>query len=106
MAEIYKVPKGVKTRGKDRLNYVAAHHVETKAALAVAADAIEGRAKAILDASRERTGESQIEHTVGDVDHHIWLVDGGNAAIPIEFYGHKSGKAVSPLRKAIAGPVT
>lgn len=97
MAEIYRVPQGVKSRGRDRLNYVVAHHYETNAMLKILAKPIAARAKAILEAHRE-TGQSEIYLSKGDVDYYITLDDtkGGNNAGYIE---HR----VSPLRGAIKG---
>lgn len=98
MAELYRTPKGMKTRGRDKLNYVAAHYVDTAAELRVHAEDIAGKAEGILNASRERTGASQIEHTVGDVDHYITLTSATGDAWQVEFaHGEQ---AVAPLRKA------
>ena len=95
MATIYRKPIGVRTRGRDRLNYVAAHHVVTAAMLTQEATPIYLRAKAILAAHRD-TGTSSIEHTVGDVDHYISIVDPQGDAPYIEH-------TVSPLRKSVRG---
>lgn len=86
MAEIYRVPEGVRTRGRDRLNYVAAHHVDTAAALELHAAAIFERAAAKLARHRD-TGASQVVHERGDVDHYIVLVDDNALAIEFETVG-------------------
>ena len=101
MAEIYRVPRGVRTRGKDRLNYVAAHHVETLAALDAHAEATLKRAQAALDANSDvRTGRAQIVLEKGEVDRYIVLQD--EHAVSIEYDHHnKRRKAPSPLRSAI-----
>ena len=97
MAEIYRVPQGAKSRGRDRLNYVVAHHAKTDAMLKLVATPVYERAKAILGAHRD-TGLSEIQFGKGDVDYYITLDDtkGGNNARGIE---HR----VSPLRGAIKG---
>ena len=100
MAEIYKRPQNVPIRlkGRDKLNFVVAHHAETQAELEVIAEATLARARGILDTdSKHRTGTSQIIHERGHVDHYITLVD--EQAIDIEF-DHQGRKAPSPLRKA------
>lgn len=98
MAEIFKIPQGVKTRGKDRINYVAAHHIDTSAALEVHATAVFNRAVANLAAHRG-TGASHITHERGIVDHYIVLND--DAAMSIEFGTDKIKNPPSPLRKAV-----
>ena len=100
LAEIYKVPKGVRSRGRDKLNYVAAHHVETQSALEVVALETTAKAQAVLDASKVRTGASQVHHEAHDVDHYVVLESsqGFKDAYEVEF-GH-GAKAVAPLRKA------
>lgn len=98
MAEIFKIPPGVKTRGKDRINFVAAHHVDTKAALETHATALFNRAAANLTAHRD-TGAARITHERGIVDHYIVLND--DAAMSIEFGTDKIKNPPSPLRKAV-----
>lgn len=97
MAEIYKIPKGTYSRGRDRLNYVVAHHVETQAELEIKASALAAKAESILAAHRD-TGASQITHERGKVDHYVVLTD--DHAISIE-YDHQGRKAPSPLRRAL-----
>lgn len=100
LAEIYKVPKGVRSQGRDKLNYVVAHHVETQAALEVVALEATAKGKAVLDTSKVRTGASQVHHEAHDVDHYVVLESsqGFKDAYEVEF-GH-GAKAVAPLRKA------
>lgn len=100
LAEIYKVPKGVRSRGRDKLNYVVAHHVETQAALEVVALEATAKGKAVLDNSKVRTGASQVYHEAHDVDHYVVLESshGLKDAYAIEF-AH-GDQAVAPLGKA------
>lgn len=95
LAEIYKVPHGVVSRGRDKLNFVAAHHRDTGAELDKHAEAVTQRAKAVLAAHRY-TGESRIEHTQGWVDHYVSLVseDAG-------YIEYANDDAVAPLRRSI-----
>lgn len=95
MAEIYKIPQGTFSRGRDRLNFVAAHHEETGARLEIEADAVFSRAAAVLKKHRY-SGESHILHERGDVDHYI-VLESEDAG----YIEYANDDAVSPLRKAI-----
>lgn len=83
MAKPRKYPKlvfrGAGGRGisgySPRINTILARHPDVQAAVKAHTEAIATKARATLDASKQRTGESKIETHYGTADGYIALYD-------------------------------